>query len=153
MITSLLLSAVLGLVPIADNLSKTGAAAEAKQLPIMLYVSRSDCTFCKRFEKQQLGPLLKSNVYTGKIIFRELIWDARDTVIDFDGKITVRAEFAEAFDAKLTPTLLFLDGTGKEIAPRITGYNANDYFGYYFEAAIDRAIKRAVVPAQSPEGQ
>ncbi len=148
MIVASFFFALFGLVPIADDLSKTGATAVERRLPILLYVSRSDCTFCRQFEKEQFGPLLNSKVYSQQVIFRELVWDATESMIDFEGEEITRAEFAETFDAKLTPTVLFLDGEGEEIAPRITGYVSNDYFGYYFEAAIKRAIERA----QSPDG-
>ena len=148
MITHLILYALLGLLPVAQDLAKTGAVAIAQQIPILLYVSRSDCTFCRRFEKEQLGPLLNSGVYHGKILFLELVWDAQGPIVNFRGERVSRSQLAQALDAKLTPTLLFLDGDGNELSPGIIGYNPNDYFGYYFEAAI----KNAIVQARTAEG-
>jgi len=146
MIAPLIFYALLGLLPIAEDLSKTGLLATKQQAPILLYVSRSDCTFCRRFEKEQLAPLLNSGLFQNKIIFQELVWDAQEPVINFQGNSVSRSRFAQDMKARLSPTLLFLDGLGNEIVPRITGYNSNDYFGYYFEAAI----KKAIVKAKSP---
>ena len=127
---------LLGLAPMAEDLSVTGTAATNTGCPILLYVSRSDCTFCRRFEKEQLGPLMRSGEYNNKLIIRELIWDDTTPIVNFHGETTTRKALAKFYEATLTPTLLFLDGTGEEIRPRITGYRSNDYFGFYFEAAI-----------------
>jgi len=139
----LFMVALLGLIPGVEDLSKTGMVANEHQKPILLYVSRSDCTFCRRFEKEQLGPLLNSGLYQDKIIFRELVWDTQGAIINFRGERVSRSTFAQSWNAKLTPTLLFLNGLGNEIVPGIRGYNANDYFGYYLEAALKKAITRA----------
>ena len=141
MMAAILLSALLGLVPTAQNLHESGTLANANKHPILLYVSRSDCVFCRRFEKQLLGPLLKSGLYQNKITILELVWDAPEPIINFTGHRVSRSEFADTLRAKLTPTLLFLDGEGKEIVPRITGYNTNDYYGYYLESAILKAYE------------
>ncbi|MDH3643451.1 MAG: thioredoxin fold domain-containing protein, partial [Gammaproteobacteria bacterium] len=133
------IAGLLGLVQPAMDLQQTGQLARDRQLPVLLYVSRSDCTFCRRFEAEVLNPLLRSGAIAGKIVIRELVWDLPQPVTDFAGREVSRASLAQAYQAKLTPTLLFLDADGQEITARITGYPRSDYFSYYLEAAVAEA--------------
>ena len=135
----LFIGALLGFVEPAIDLQQTGADAAAGRLPIMLYVSRSDCTFCRRFEVEVLGPIVRSGEYADKIIIRELVWDLAQEVRDFDGRPVRPETLAARYDAKLTPTLLFLDTEGRELTNRITGYRQTEFFSYYLEAAIRKA--------------
>ena len=140
----LLIASLLGLVQPATDLQSTARAAQQAQIPILLYVSRSDCTFCRRFEVQVFNPLIRSGAIAERIIVRELVWDLPDPVRDFSGRSVAPESIAEAYNAKLTPTLLFLDAEGVEIAPRITGYRESDYFSYYLEAAVTEAWTRTL---------
>ena len=137
--TWLLLASLLGLVQPATDLQRTADEAEARTLPILLYVSRSDCSFCRRFETEVLNPLIRSGEYADRVIVRELVWDSPTPVRGFDGKSVMPEELADAYDAKLTPTLLFLDHDGTEIVRRITGYRRTEFFSYYVEASIREA--------------
>jgi thioredoxin-related protein len=134
-----LIACVLSLVEPATDLQLAAREARQEGLAILLYVSRSDCTFCRRFEAQVLHPLLRSGAIDDRILIRELVWDLPGPVIDFKGRAVTPTAVATAYDAKLTPTLLFLDSQGREIVSRITGYVESDYYSYYLEAAIDKA--------------
>ena len=140
---------LLGIVEPATDLNSVGAYATHNQLPILLYISRSDCTFCRRFEKDVLAPLVRSSVFDEKAVILELMWDRSENVIDFAGKTTTAEALAERYQAKLTPTLLFLDGAGWALQPRIVGYADSDYASYYLEKALTDAraelIKRQAV--------
>jgi thioredoxin-related protein len=135
----LLLASLLGLVQPATDLQRTAGEAEARTLPILLYVSRSDCSFCRRFETEVLNPLIRSGEYTDRVIVRELVWDSPRPVQGFDGERVMPEALAAAYAAKLTPTLLFLDHRGTEVVPRITGYRRTEFFSYYVEASIREA--------------
>ncbi len=111
-------------------------------MPILLYVSRSDCRFCRSFEDDVLFPLVRSGEIDAKIILRELEWDRDAPVSDFAGEQVSAEALARRYDAKLTPTLLFLDHHGTELIPRLTGYRESDYASYYLEQAVDLALKR-----------
>jgi len=134
-----LIACLLGLVEPAADLLQDGRDARRAQLPILVYVSRSDCTFCRRFEAEVLDPLIRSGVVAERIIIRELVWDLPEPVIDFRGRSVTPETLADAYHAKLTPTLLFLDPDGNEIVARITGYDGSDYYSYYLETAISSA--------------
>ena len=145
MTTAILTILLLGIAEPATDLSRTGAYATRNQLPILLYVSRSDCTFCRRFEEDVLGPLVRSGAFDGKAVILELMWDRPDSLIDFAGKTTTPEALAEHYQAKLTPTLLFLDGQGRALQARIVGYAGSDYASYYLEKALTGAREKLVL--------
>jgi len=128
----LILVALLGLIPPLQNLEASLATAGADAKPLVVYVSRSDCTFCRAFEADVLAPLIKSKVFADKAQFRELMMDK-----DHDA-----SRLAQRLDVHVTPTLIFLDGDGCEVSRRILGYNRNEFFGYYLEKAVTQAIER-----------
>ncbi len=143
---SLFLIAALAITPATDlqALGCAAAAAEPPQ-PIVLYVSRSTCAYCRRLESAVLQPLLVSKTLTGKVHLRELVTDASIPLAGFDGLLATPAEVAASYAANVTPILLFLDGSGEELVPRITGYNGSDYYAVY----LDRAINRSVAALQT----
>ena len=135
----MLVATLLGLVQPATDLQQAAADAEAAGLPIVLYVSRSDCSFCRRFEEEVLNPLIRSGEFDQSAIFRELMWDAPRAIRNLSGAAILPEDLAAAYAAKVTPTVLFLDAAGREIVPRITGYPRSAFFSYYLEAAIREA--------------
>ena len=135
----LALFALLGLVAPAADLELTARQARSDRLPIMLYVSRSDCTFCRRFETEVLNPLIRSKAVRGRIVMRELMWDRAEPLVDFAGDQITAEALAARYDARLTPTVLFLDADGRELVKRITGYGGSEYASYYLESAIEQA--------------
>jgi len=126
------LLALLGLIPPLTDLEATLAAAHAAEKPLIIYVSRSDCTFCKAFEHEVLGPLVNAGVFDGRVLFRELMMDA-----DSD-----TAALAARLEVHVTPTILFLRGDGRETSRRMLGYTRNDFYSYYLERAIEHAIRQ-----------
>lgn len=111
-------------------------------MPILLVVSQSFCPYCEQLEREILVPMLLSGEYRGRVIIRELLTDAGVTVRDFDGRSVEAADIAARYRAWITPTLLFLDERGREIVPRIRGFNTPSLYGYYVDAAIAQALAR-----------
>jgi thioredoxin-related protein len=140
------LTALLGLLGSTPDLADTGLDARTRQLPILLYVSRSDCSFCRRLEADVLLPLLRSEVLQGRILVRELVLDEPGNVRDFDGQFAAPAQIAERYGGGLTPTLLFLDASGEPLRRPIVGYSGSEYFSYYLEQAV--AESAAIVDAR-----
>jgi thioredoxin-related protein len=132
------LVAVVGLVPAVSDLADSGSTARKHQLPIVLYVSRSGCPFCRAFEAEVLGPLTKSEVYEGAI-FLELEMDGSTTFSGFNHEKQTASDVAAAYSISVTPTILFLAPDGTELVDRIVGYNRNGFYTFYFERAIRQA--------------
>jgi len=115
--------------------------SEKYQRPIFLYVSAIGCPYCRRLEKDILGPMLKSGEYNNRLLLRKILWEGTDTLYDYNGKEILPEEFLLKYNIMATPTILFLDKNGKEIAKRITGYRTPDLYWYYLDASVDKAVE------------
>jgi hypothetical protein len=49
-------------------------------------------------------------------------------------------QFGVSYGASFSPTVLFLDGHGKQLADKLIGMNGRDYYGYYLGRSIDQAL-------------
>ena len=146
--------ALLGLL-LLSTLTHTGFAAESlqdahdfralqqemqnKKLPLLLAFRADYCGFCKRLEAEYLQPMITSGKYDSRILIRSFNMGDEASVIDFNGDKIDVDEFAARHKVSLTPTLVFLNAQGEEIAERLLGYNSPDFYGAYLENAIDAA--------------
>ena len=129
------------LLPQASDLKLLGKTAEKRGIPILLMISQSHCSYCERLENEVLNPMLLSGDYDHRVLMRELPVDAGETVINFEGQHETTGEFRDRYAVHVTPTLLFLDGNGHEVAQRILGINTVDYLPFYIEAAVETATR------------
>ena len=129
-------------VPLVDDLAALGRTAQRRRLPIVLLVSRSDCSYCMVIKDEVLNPMMKSREYDDQTLIGELMLDAAEPLRWFDGENGIRDELASRLETDLTPTLLFLAPDGTELAPRIRGINTLELFGFYVDRAIGTARTR-----------
>ena len=129
-------------VPLINDLAALGRAAERRRLPIVLLVSRSDCSYCMVLKDEVLNPMMKSGEYDDQALIAELMLDAAEPLRWFDREYEIRDELASRLETDLTPTLLFLGPDGTELAPRIRGINTVELFGFYVDRAIGTARAR-----------
>lgn len=129
-------------VPLVDDLAALGRTAERRRLPIVLLVSRSDCSYCMVIKDEVLNPMMKSGEYDDQALIGELMLDAAEPLRGFDGEYEGRDELASRLETDLTPTLLFLAPDGTELAPRIVGINTPELFGFNVDRAIGTARTR-----------
>ena len=129
-------------VPLIDDLAALGRTARRRRLPIVLLVSRSDCSYCALLKDEVLNPMVKSREYEDQALLGELMLDSEEPLRGFQGGHELREDVAAGFDADLTPTLLFLAPDGSELAPRILGVNTLELFGFYLDRAIASARAR-----------
>lgn len=129
-------------VPLVNDLAALGRTAERRRLPIVLLVSRSDCSYCMVIKDEVLNPMMKSGEYDDQALIGELMLDAAGPLRWFDREYEVRDEIASRLDTDVTPTLLFLAPDGTELAPRILGINTPELFGFNVDRAIGAARTR-----------
>ena len=80
-------------------------------------MAAEDCPYCHLIEEKVLRPMIMSREYDDKILLRKINIDDSRSFQDFDGNLITNREFAKRYKVNLTPTVLFLDHTGSEIAP------------------------------------
>ena len=129
-------------IPLIDDLAALGGTASRRGLPIVLLVSRSDCSYCMVLRDEVLNPMMKSREYDDQALIGELMLDAAEPLRGFDGEYESRGAFASTRDTDLTPTLLFLAPDGTELVPRIRGINTIEMFGLHIDRAIAAARSR-----------
>ena len=136
-------------VPVTTDLQADARQAAERRVPLMLVVAADYCSFCKLLAEEFLKPMLLSGDYTDKVLIRELRIDDDDTIRDFDGAEISPDTIALRYRASLTPTLLFLDAQGREVAQRLVGVGTLDFYG----EEIDQAILRALQGIRAPSRQ
>ena len=134
-------------VPVAHDLQQEGRQAQSRQLPIMLTFSADDCSYCELLEEDFLQPMLLSGEYGDRAIIRKLILDDGSSVSDFSGRDIEATRLSDQYRVFVTPTILFIDGEGRELAERIVGINTPELFGGYLDACIDTALASIRNPA------
>jgi hypothetical protein len=142
-------------VPVAANLQHTGQQARASRLPILLSFAAIHCSYCELLEEEFLRPMLLSGEYDDRIIMRKLLLDSGAPVTDFTGKTRPATRLSDHYRVYITPTLLFVDADGKEVAERIIGINTLELFGGYLDECIETAllaVRKPDAPEQQPGG-
>ncbi len=133
-------------VPVVTDLQHDGELARTQDLPILLAFTSSICSYCDLLEEDFLQPMLLSGDYTDKVLIRKLVIDAGRTISDFDGKPVTAGRLSERYRVFVTPTMLFVDGDGTELAERMLGINTPELFGGYLDDCIDTALERIREP-------
>jgi len=123
------------------DFSQLAKTAHDEDKIIMLEVSASYCTYCELLEEEFIKPMLRSGDYND-VLIRKIEMDSDDTIKDFSGKPSTPEEFTHRLKVRLTPTLLFFDGRGHEISPRILGINSLDLYGWYLDEAIKFGLQK-----------
>lgn len=125
------------------NFQKEGAAAARCGLPILIMFSSAECPYCVRVEEDFLEPMLISGDYEERVIIRKVRLDRPTRAItDFDGSAATVGDLTERYDIMVMPTLIYVDGSGKELAQRQVGMTTPDYFGGYIDQRIADAHER-----------
>ncbi len=142
---ALLLPFAAGAVELREvaNLQKEGAASDRCGRPILLMFSSHYCPYCERVEEEFLKPMLISGDYDDRVIIRKVHIDVPTRAItDFDGSATTVGELSVRYNIMVTPTLVYVDGAGKELSERQVGMTTPDYFGGFIDQRIADARER-----------
>lgn len=127
-------------VPHASDLHADAGVARQKSLPILLVFASETCPYCAQLEDDYLKPMLKSGEYTDKILIRKLLVRDTRTLTDFDGGAIEAEGLSRRYRVDMVPTIVFVDAQGREIAERMVGLGAVDFYWGYLKAALDSAI-------------
>ena len=127
-------------VPVATDLQRDGAYALQQHLPILLAFSADECSYCEMLEQDFLEPMLLGGDYRDKIIIRKLILDNGSSTIDFNGKAIDATRLSDHYRVYVTPTIVFVDASGKELAERMVGINTPELYGGYLDICIETAL-------------
>jgi thioredoxin-related protein len=125
-------------LPVPQSLFSSAGEALARGEPLVLLVSLPGCPFCEVVRRNYLLPLRREGLAAWQI-------DINDTgraIAGFDGRASSGARLAAGWKIRVTPTLLFLDRQGTELAPRLEGIAVPDFYGAYLDEALATARRR-----------
>lgn len=126
----------------SQNLEADARLARSQTLPILLSFSSEHCGYCELLEEDFLKPMLISGTYQDKILIRKVVIDSGRQLVDFDGSTVGSDQLANRYRVRVTPTVLFVDAHGQELAERMVGINTPEFYGGYLDQNIDTALSR-----------
>lgn len=126
-----------GRLQVSEELDELGRTARASGVPILLMYSASDCDYCRRLEEDVLGPMTLSGIDPQRVLLRKVMVEESQPLRDFQGRRRSGSDFAHANKVWVVPMVVLVDGDGRELVPRIAGYNSPDFYGYYLDQAIE----------------
>lgn len=132
----------------ATDLGGDGKSAKKDHKAILLLVSQEHCSYCMQIKREVIRPMLLSGDYKDTLLIRELQLDDASTLIDFRGIERANHSFAYDYNVSVTPTLLFLDGEGKELVEQMVGMQTPDMYYYYVDQSVQEAIKALAQPTR-----
>lgn len=123
-----------------DDFQTIGNKADSRRMPILLMFSAEHCTYCQRLEEDFLKPMLRSGEYDDKVLIRKVKIDSFGKLRDFEGNKVSAADFADRYNIYVTPTVVFIDGDGVEVAQKRVGLTTPDFYAGYLDQSIDTAL-------------
>lgn len=125
----------------ARDLQADAQLAQQRGLPILLYFASDYCSYCRYVEESQIKPMLRNHDYDAKVMVRRVnLSNARELVF-VNGKRLSADQLASLYQAPMTPTLVFINADGQEIAPRLVGVTSEDFYGGDLDNSIDTALQ------------
>ncbi len=128
-------------VPEPADLRLEATEARNRNLPILVMFGSDDCPYCELLEREFLRPMIYSGHYENQILIRRLHMN-QSLVTDFNGQPITGRELAERFDVKFTPTIVFLDAEGRQVANKMVGVTTPEFYGGYLDEAITTALNQ-----------
>ncbi len=134
-------------LPTPTSLRAVAAEAAQKGEPLVVLVSLPGCVWCEMVRRSYLAPMRSEGLSAWQITVN----DSKSAVQGFDGKATTQAQVAQRYQARLTPTVLFLGPRGQELAERISGVASPDFYGAVLDDRLVQARKALLTSApQTP---
>ena len=134
-----------------QNLQSLGQKSQQTQLPIMLMFGAEWCEYCLQLKEFVFNPMMLGGLYEEKVVLmRHVGVDEDDPIPDWNGELIKKAEWAYKINADLTPTVLFLDGQGNEVAPRIIGIQEITMYASVIHRHLNIAYQNMGLDKQIP---
>lgn len=127
------------LLPQPASLRAAAQAAQSRGEPLVVMTTLAGCPYCELVRSRYLGPMRRDENLAAVQLD---IMDKTTPVQDFNGTTTTPAEVVRGWNARFTPTVLFLDANGRELAERLVGLTSADFYGSYLDQRLTTARQR-----------
>ncbi len=122
---------------IARDMTALSTLSRDNGVPILLMFSTEDCDYCNRLEAEVLGPMRLAGIDPQRVILRKVMMEEYEFLRDFSGRKRDGESFGISRDVEVVPTLQLVSAEGKELAPKIVGYQTPGLYSNYLEKAIE----------------
>jgi len=141
LITALTLASVAhaASLPAVTDLRADAAQAKREHKPMVILFSLPGCPFCQVVRQNYLLPLLQETSAKKRPIVREADMTATKKITGIDGTPTTQSAFAKSLHIKVAPTVVFLDGSGEQLAAPIIGGDTAGFYNAYLERALEES--------------
>ncbi len=130
------------------SISRMVSTLSAGTRPVVIMFSTPGCPYCRALRTEHLDALERAQERLG-ILYLELdLADARPFTVELGARVPPvldglgnGRDLARRLSVRLAPTVIFLGPEG-EIAERLVGYGARDFFAAYLDQRIADARQR-----------
>lgn len=123
-----------------SNFHQLAIQMRQNNMGLVMMLHAQDCHYCELMDEKILSPMERSGDYKKRVFIRKLQIDKPEFVSNFKGQRVTASDIADAYDSRLTPTLVFLDHKGEEKAVKIIGINSLDLFSASVDEQIDMLL-------------
>lgn len=131
-----------GEIPQADELARIASESAQQSLPVVVFVTRDACPYCRTLRNEVLSPMLAGGKFEGRAGLVEVSLDTQAAFTGFDGNPMTAKVFGAHYKAVITPTLLFLDAAGNELSKARIGISNLELYSHYLNRSIDQAREK-----------
>lgn len=128
------------LLEIARDLRRDLASHPEAEVVLLMF-GLPDCPYCEVVRRNYLASLGRDPVYARRLLIREVGLDDSSALVDLDGAASSGHALAQRYDARVAPTVVFLDRRGQPLAEPLIGGDIAGFYGAYLEAALARALQ------------
>ncbi|MDG6774590.1 thioredoxin family protein [Thiomicrorhabdus sp. ZW0627] len=134
-----------------ENLQQLAEESNRTGLPILLMFGAEWCEFCEQLVEEVFNPMAMRGNYDGKVVLmRHVGVDEQALIPGLDGEPIKKSRWAYQLDADLTPTVIFIDSRGREVAPRIVGISNIHMYAGVIHRNLNIAYEKMGNPLRIP---
>ena len=119
-------------LPIPDSLQRVASEAARRGEPLVVLISLPGCPYCELVRRNYLMPMRAEGLAAWQLTINDRVQSVRD----FQGQASTGAALAAQWKIRVTPTVLFFDAAGNEIAARLEGIAVPDFYDAYLDEAL-----------------
>jgi thioredoxin-related protein len=123
------------------DMAKLKQQAAQADLPVVLLFTAEDCLYCDAMREHYLIPMSHTPEYAEQALFRQLYIESFSFLRNEDGELVGGDQISLRYGVDITPTVLFINAQGEEVAERIIGLSGADYFQTTLQQHIQQASR------------
>lgn len=130
-------------LPAADDLASDGRTAWQRGVPLVILFSLPGCAYCEVVRRHYLVPLANEGAAGERPLVRETDLSSTAPLRGFDGEAASGRALGKRYGIRVAPSVLVLDGRGRQLAPVLEGGDVAGMYGAYLDDTL-AAARRAL---------